>query len=480
MSERALWEHQRLGIERAKDLNHFALFFEIGTGKTRTCIEIIKEKNFQNRRLLKTLILTPSVVCFNWKKEFAMFAEGIPQSQVMVLHGSGKDRLHMLEKTPSYFVVICNYETLGMEPVFEFFKTWKPEVIVADESHRLKSPRAMRTKRAIVLSETSTYRYILSGTPILQDQADLFSQYLFLDKGETFGKNSFTFRHKYFTDANASLRARSPHVTWPKWAPKKSKETDLREKVMAIAMEVKKSECLDLPPYIRQVIDVGMTKKQAKAYKEMKDEYITFINSKTFTAQLAITKSLRLQQIVSGFLMGENDEGKIKEIFGPDSGEKYTPREKALLELLLDITPNSKVICWCCWRTNHDMVRRLLSDNGIRYVELLGDSSGSARATAIQSFREDDTVRVLVGSQAAGGIGINLIEADTAIYFSKGFSLEHDQQSEGRNYRGGSSIHSKVTRIDLVCPGTIEEQVTEALAKKQEISDRIIKKEVIL
>lgn len=477
-----MWDHQKEAVNRAAQLDNFGLFFDTGTGKTRTTIEIIKEKNFQHRRLLKTLILTPQVVTFNWKKEFAMYAPGIPQSQVLVLHGSGKDRLKMLEKTPSYFVVICNYETLGMEAVFEFFKSWKPEVVVADESHRIKNPRAMRTKRACVLSDTARYRYILSGTPILQDQADLFSQYLFLDRGQLFGKNAFTFRHKYFTDANAALRAKAPHVTWPKWTPKKSAAEDLRKKVMSIAMEVKKSECLDLPPYVRQIIDVGMTKKQAKAYKEMKDDFITFVGSTAFTAQLAITKALRLQQIVSGFLMGEDQNGTVREVFAPDPGEKHTPRDKALLELLEDILENetSKVIIWACWRANHETIRRLLVSSGIRHVELLGDMGGPARAKSIQDFREDPACRVLVGSQAAGGIGINLVEADYTIYYSRGFSLEHDVQSEARNYRGGSERHSKVTRIDLCTPGTIEAQVTQALAAKQEISDAIIKKEVIV
>lgn len=477
---RKLWDHQLKAIQRTKAMEHFALFFETGTGKTRTCIEIIRGKNLQNGGMLKVLILTPQVVTFNWKKEFAMFAPEILPSQVMVLHGSGKDRLKMLEQTPSYFVVICNYETLQMEQVFEFLKGWKPEVVVADESHRIKNPRAMRTKRAIVLSDTARFRYILTGTPILQDQADLFSQYLFLDKGKLFGKNQFVFRHKYFTDANEKLRAKAPHVTWPKWVPKKSSAEELREKVMSIAMEVKKSECLDLPPYIRQVIEVGMTKKQAKAYKEMKDDYITFIGSKAFTAQLAITKSLRLQQIVSGFLMGEAEGEAYKSVFEPDPGEKWTPREKALLELLEDITPNHKVIVWACWRANHDSIRRLLLQSGIGHVELLGDMSATGRDKSIQAFREDPETRVLLGSQAAGGIGINLVEASYTIYFSRGFSLEHDVQSEARNYRGGSEVHEKITRIDLCTAGTIDETVTKALAAKQEVSDQIIKGEALV
>lgn len=459
-----LWQHQQLGIERAKDLAHFGLFFEAGTGKTRTCIEILKQKNQIHRRMLKTLILAPSVVLFNWKKEFEQFFPEIPQSQVIVLHGTGAQRLRQLERTPNYFVVVANYETLLMDSVFGALKDWAPEVMIADESHRIKNPRAQRTKRAIALSTFAKYKFILSGTPILQNQSDLFAQYLFLDGGELLGKNFFTFRNRYFTDANAALRARSPHVTWPNWVPKKAKEIELQEKIMSCAMAVKKSECLDLPPYIRQTLEVGMTPEQQRAYTQMKDDYITFVNSSAFTAQLAITKSLRLQQICSGFLMNEE---KVH-VF------ENTPREKALLELLEDITPNSKVIIWACWRQNHDTIRRLLTKHKFGFRELIGNMSASDRERAIEDFRQDDKVRVLVGSQAASGIGINLVEADTAIYYSRNFSLELDIQSEARNYRGGSTIHKKVCRIDLYTPGTIDDTITQALAAKQDLSEKMI------
>jgi SNF2 family DNA or RNA helicase len=61
------------------------------------------------------------------------------------------------------------------------------------------------------------------------------------------------------------------------------------------------------------------------------------------------------------------------------------------------------------------------------------------------------------------------------IYYSKGYNLEHDQQSEARCWRGGSEIHSKITRIDLVCKGTIDEVINEALLKKQNLADMILR-----
>jgi SNF2 family DNA or RNA helicase len=473
VTDKKLWKHQEECIEACENMDNFAMFFDPGTGKTRTSIEVVQRKYARANRMLRTLVLTPSVVTYNWKKEFAMYSN-IPQSQIIVLSGSGAQRLKLLEKTPSYFVVICNYETLGMEPIFSFLKQWQPEVMIADESHRIKNGRAERTRRAITLSTFAKHKYILSGTPILQNSMDLWSQYMFLDGGKTLGKNNFTFKNQYFRDANKELRIKSPMVTWPKWVPLKTREKELTDKIMSCAMAVKKSECLDLPPYLNQIVEVDMTNEQWKAYKEMKEDYITFVNSKAFTAQLAITKALRLQQIVSGFLMGEKDGEPFTHVF------EKTPREKALLDLVEDIITGNKVIIWACWRTNHDTIGRLLSKHKIEHRTLLGDMGQAERDRSIQDFRECDEVRVLLGSQAAGGIGINLVEANHTIYYSRSFSLEHDIQSEARNYRGGSEIHSSVTRIDLCTPGTIDETITKALQAKQEISDSIIQGKIIV
>ena len=92
----------------------------------------------------------------------------------------------------------------------------------------------------------------------------------------------------------------------------------------------------------------------------------------------------------------------------------------------------------------------------------------------MDEFRNDPEIRVIICNQAAAGVGINLIEASYSIYYSKNFSLEHDLQSGARNYRGGSEVHEKVTRIDLIAENTIDELVNEALSNKQNISDRIL------
>lgn len=469
-----LWEHQRGAVDFAHDRDGLGLFFETGTGKSRTAIEIHRMKNKRHGRMLRTLILTPKVVTFNWKKEYAMFAPEIPGSQVIVLHGTGAERLRQLQNTPSYFVVICSYETLLMEPVFMFLRQWKPEIAIADESHRIKNWKASRTKRSIVLSDSALYKFILSGTPITQNQADLFSQFQFLDGGATFGKNNFNFKQLFFEDANAKIRKFNKLVTWQKWVPRESRKNEFYSLVHKKVLVAKKSECLDLPPFVEQRIEVSMSPEQAKAYKQMKDDYITFLNSKAFTAQLAITKAMRLSQIMTGFVMGDGDNGEsITHRF------KDVPRIEALVELIQDlIEGGQKFIIWACWIENQQMINEALKAAKIEHRMLVGSMSAKQREEAMNDFRTKDDVWGIVGSQAAAGIGINLIEASASVYYSRSFSLEHDIQSVARNYRGGSEVHSKITRYDLVCPGTIDEEILAALQAKLEIADSIISKKV--
>jgi SNF2 family DNA or RNA helicase len=247
----------------------------------------------------------------------------------------------------------------------------------------------------------------------------------------------------------------------------------LASKIAPSSVRVLKSECLDLPPMIRQVIPVTLSAQQKRLYKEMRDEYIAFVDDlkksdqpRTITAQIAATKALRLQQIVSGYAAVEqSDQAQILE---------DVPRLKILGELLEDITPGHKVIVWSVFRANYKMIRDLCAKLKIESTELHGAISAKQKEENMHKFRTDPKCRVMIANQGAGGIGINLVEASYAIYYSKGFSLEHDLQSEARNYRGGSEIHEKITRIDLIAPETIDELITVALEKKQNVSEQIL------
>lgn len=469
MNESPLWKHQVVGIQKAEVFQDFGLLWEQGVGKSRGMIEIMRRRFAKAQRLQRTLILCPVIVCENWKREIQVYSKILPQS-VEVLRGTGAKRLAQLTKiveSGQPRIIITNYETMQMQPVLRLLHHWGPEMLICDESQRCKNPDSKRAKAVVTLADISEQNFILTGTPILNSPMDLFMQFRILDRGKTFGKNFFSFRGAYFEDKNARFKGKQSY--FPDWQLTSKASFDIHARVNAIAMRVLKKDCLDLPPFVRQVVNAELSPQQAKAYKEMLQEYITFLQSidgepVAVKANLAIVKALRLQQIVSGFVKDET--GVIHRL---DS-----PRTKVLEELLEDLAPNHKVIVWATFKENYLMIKEVCERLNLKYSQIHGDIPQAHREFEMESFRKDPAIRVMIANQGAAGIGVNLVEASYAIYFSKSFRLEDDLQSEARNYRGGSEVHEKITRIDIITPGTIDELISEALANKQRVSDQIL------
>lgn len=476
MSE--LWAHQKRAVAKAlqPDTDCLGIFYDIGTGKSRTAIEILRHICARHQQLQRTLILAPKIVLTNWKREIVKYSKILPKD-VIVLVGPGTKRCKdfveavgnggVLNKPK---IVITNYESLTMDKLYSMLMSWNPEVIIGDEAHRLKNPEGKRSKAAIKLSDTSKYRYALTGTPILNSAMDIFNIFRFLDKGRTFGTSFWKFRAQWFEDTNIQWAGKQGY--FPKYEPRVETYKELTKLIYQKALTAKKSECLDLPPFVRKEVFVELSPEQKRMYKEMKDDYIAWVEQfedsnekRAVVAQMAVTKALRLQQIVTGY--AKTEDGEVHKI-------KDNPRLEALKELLEELHGGHKIIVWSVFHENYDDIARVCRDLKIDFAELHGRIPQKQRDENIARFCHQPECRVLIGNQSAGGIGINLVESDVSIYFSKNFSLEADLQSEGRNYRGGSERHGSVTRIDLVAEGTIDELIDEALKNKQAIGEQIL------
>lgn len=465
-----LWKHQLEGIEMGKRNPDCALLFEMGTGKTRTALEILRARMNENKKILRTLIIGPAAVLYNWRNEIEKYTR-IPLEKVFVLDGSVADRIKMIRVLPKDSIFITNYEGFANPKLKEIFSFHPPEFLILDEAHRVKGISAMRTKALIAISDAMNnlpvkYRMMLTGTPVLNNELDLFAQYRILDGGKRLGKNFFQFRAQFFEDKN---RYMPKHSHFPKWVPKASSREQLKAKIGEISMHASKDECLDLPPLVRVSVPVELSAEQKKAYNDMKKEFLAFCDKGVAVAQLAITKALRMQQILSGFL--KLDDGQIHRF-------EVNPRAKALEDLLEDVAPQHKVIVWSIFHEDHEVVRTACKNLGFEYAELTGLISD--KQAEIDRFQNDSKCRVMIASQAAGGTGVNLTEASYMVYYSRGYSLEHDMQSEARAYRGGSEKHKSITRIDLIADGTIDNLVLKALQAKKDLSADILQLATLL
>lgn len=467
------WAHQLAAITAAQKIHNYALFMEMGTGKTSTAINIIRHLSVKKGRLLRTLILGPPIVISNWRSEIKANSN-IGMNEVICLTGHNRERLEcLLRHFSEPRIIITNYESLLMTGLFTTLKKYDFEAIILDESHRCKDYKTRRSKLAYELCNpkglAKPHTYLLSGSPVLNSPLDLFHQFKIMDNGETFGDNFFAFRARYFYDKNAGMPS---FKHFPDWRLLPRALDQINQKMQRCAMRVEKKDCLDLPPMVYKTHLVPMSKEQQTLYDEMKKDFIAFVNDKACVATMALTKGLRLMQIASGYL-------KVVDIEGNESEHEIeeNPKLEALEHYLSELTPHHKVLVWCVFKKNYEQIRKVCEKLKVKYVEVHGEISGPNKQKAVDSFNADKDVRVFIGHPGSGGIGINLVSASYSIFYSRTFSLEQSIQAEARNYRGGSKEagHDKITRIDLVAEKSIEEEIVKSLNNKQEISFHVLK-----
>jgi SWI/SNF-related matrix-associated actin-dependent regulator 1 of chromatin subfamily A len=171
---------------------------------------------------------------------------------------------------------------------------------------------------------------------------------------------------------------------------------------------------------------------------------------------------LRMQQLTAGLIQGEEDAHVLP-----------TGKMAALSEYLDELCPTHKVIVWCNWKTPLQQIKKLCDKLGLYYTSIEGGQTTQERQEQVDLFNMEAKYSVCIANQQAGGVGIGLQSASYMIYFSKGYSLEQNIQSEARAYRGGSEIHKSITRIDLITRGTIDEDIHAALEDKVEMAELI-------
>lgn len=460
-----LWPHQAEDLKRAEYHPGYGFFWEMGLGKTAAAIHYCRMRYALSRKVVRTLILGPKIVVPNWEREFKMHSK--VSGFVHALTGTGKKKVEVFKRNRKYEAIfITNYEALNNAELFDLIYDWQPELLILDESHRLKDGTSKRTKLSTKLADRAAWKVLLTGTPITNTPADIYSQYRILDGGETFGRSFLAFRNRYFYDANAMWSHKENY--FPDFRPIESQYPELQERIKQRASIRKKDECLSLPPLVKKIVTVELSREQQRHYKEMKNDLLTYINDQACVAKMALTKALRLQQIVTGFVTVEGEEKRETiEI-------KKNPRLEALKELLREITVHSKCIVWAVFRHNYRQIASVCEALELDFVEVHGAVDGAAKQEAIDKFNNDENCKVFIGNTGSAGIGINLVVASYSIFYSRNFSLEQYLQAQARNHRAGCEHHDRLTEIHLVAEDTMDEITHKRVSDKEEMTFKVL------
>jgi SNF2 family DNA or RNA helicase len=459
-----LWKHQQDAVDRAQIVNDLAIFYDTGTGKTLTMIEILRKIYNAEKQIVPTLILTKLSVVNQWKQEFLKFSK-IPADRILALTGEGKKRTMALQKVKEPVIIITNYEAVQIESFYQELKKKGIRIVILDESHSCKDASSKRAKKIYPLCDQAARRFLLTGTPLPNGLLDIFGQYRALDKN-IFGDNFYIFRARYFYDKNAGMPAQRH---FPDWTPLPDTADKFAKILATTSVQAKKEQCIDLPPLLKIKQEVELGEDQAKAYLEMEKEFITAIGEKVTSAEFAMTKSIRLQQIACGFLVPDEIPGEKR---GAPVWFKDVPRLTRFKDTLESIGP-SKVIVWTTFQPTYKVLAEIAEKLGRKVCFLTGEQSAKEKQESIDNFCRSgcDT---LIAHPEAGGVGVNLTEAAYSIYYYRGYSLTQFLQSEARNFRGGSNMHEKITHYHITAPSTIDGIITLALLDKQNVAEKVL------
>ena len=206
-----------------------------------------------------------------------------------------------------------------------------------------------------------------------------------------------------------------------------------------------------------------MTPEQLKAYVEMKKSAMTFFENNTMTAATVLTQMIRLHQITCGHV--KTDDGEVKPI--------KNNRIKELMSVLEET--DGKVIIWAVYRHDIQTIEKEVADvyGKETVASYYGDTKDDIRQSIVDSFMDSDgDLRFFIGNPKTGGYGLTLTSSHTVVYYSNDYSLEVRMQSEDRAHRIGQT--NKVTYIDLIAEGTIDEKIVKSLNNKIDLASKVM------
>ena len=425
-----------------------AYLMDMGTGKTITTIAVAGTL-FKTGHIKRLLVVAPKSIVNVWQQEFDKFA-AFPYT-LAVLDGDGSKKADTIRHMDSagLAVIVVNYESCWR--LETDIARWRPDMIVCDESSKIKNPQAKCSKALHRLGKNSEYNLILTGTPITNSPLDFFSQYKFLDEG-IFGSSFYGFRGKY-----AILGGYQNHqiVGYKKLA-------ELVQKAHSVAYRIRIDEAVELPEFIDEIRPVVLEKKAQQVYDGIDKDSFAELMGGEVTARNVLTRLLRLSQCTGGFIRDDNN-GIVEEI------------SRAKLEALEDIIDecmeqDKKVVVFARFVPEIDSIAKMLEKRNIGYSLIKGDVTD--RAEQVQQFQTDPSIKVFIGQLQTTGMGLTLTAGTVAVYYSLDFSYANYEQSRARIRRIGQT--KRGVYIHLVCKDTIDEKVMAALKQKADVSKLLV------
>lgn len=398
---------------------------EMGLGKTIQTIAFLL-----NKKDKKTLIVTPTSLIHNWKSEFEKFA---PSLSVGISHGLKKERLNIIKNTKDFNVILTTYGSLRND--IEEYEKLEFDYCIIDEAQNIKNPLASSTDAVKAIRASN--KFALTGTPIENNLMELWSIFDFIMPGYLYSLTKF---NAIFIKDESQIE-------------------NLKRMIKPFILRRTKEQVIkELPPKIEKEFYVEMGKTQRNTYgiyveeikrrlEEKRDvkNKITIFSYLTKLRQLCLDPSI----IVEGY------KGK-------------SAKTDTCLEIIKDyIEKDNKILVFSQFTSVLKNIGKKLNKNKINFYYLDGSTPAKDRITLVDSFNDNEEIKVFLISLKAGGTGLNLTSANTVIHFDPWWNPSVQNQASDRAHRIGQKQVVEV--IKLISKGTIEEKIMELQQKKSEL-----------
>ncbi len=468
--------HQLKEFELSCEMKARALLWQMRSGKTKVIIDTACHL-YQATKIDAVLVIAPNGVHENWiRRELPThhwdnvshstliwrteFASKKYNKKFRIKHIAfwQKFSQKILNNTTQLVWLAIASDTMIREDVrkmvAKFIKKHKV-LVIFDESHDFRTPSSKRTHMARALAKRCLYRRILTGTVVTNSPLHAWSQFELLEPSALGFSKYGAFKDNYSVYEEAQNRKGHRYKVLIEY-----KNLDnLQDRMLPWSSVILREDCADLPDVIYRYRAIEMTDEQKKIYREIHNTYLLEIDNTEVSIGENAPKFMKLQQVGGGFV--KDEFGDIQDIPGPN------PKLEALSEEVY--LASGKVIVWCQFQEDIDrVVNRLISD-GHTVVQYHGRINNTVKQEAIDSFQNDDTVKVIVGQPKSGGQGLDLSAAGLIIGYSHTFdAIIRSQANERATEIGGENV-----QMVLLVANKTDEYILENILDKVSLADSL-------
>ena len=440
-----LWKHQRVGLRRLWQMGSALLWWDTGTGKTRAAVSYALARRAQGV-VQRVLVVCPLAAVGVWANEFRLQLPG--DSSIGVITRNDVQRVADLPRLAERIkwldlaVAVITYEVLVRQGKY-WADEWRPDLLIVDESQKIKAYSAKRTRRVLAVARSAPYRLCLSGTPAPNGYIDLYWQ-IKVVAPEALPSTLAAFRDRYcvmggyfdkeivgYKNVDELGRALAPHV--------------LRVR----------ADALSLPPVLDQVVPLRLGPTAQRLYAQLRRDFVAQVGDAQVLAPNQLVLLTRLLQLTGGHLADQMVD---------------TTKLDALLDLI-EAEGGNKVVVFAHYLPELAAIRQVLTKAGVSCETLTGQVSGPKRDDLVRRFQEEDKPQVLAVQIQAGGLAITLHRAAVAIFYSLDYNAEMYQQARGRIHRGGQTRTCRY--LHLLAQDTVDEEVYAAVRGKMSRQDAL-------